>query len=117
MATSDRRAEVPEDVVRVYVVFEHAQLGEHRLLCGDSASLEDVQRLCGGEVIHLLNTDPPYNVKVEPRTNNAIAAGLSTWKPEKGAHRGVSRAISSADGKGMHHQGFDLARICGNVHG
>ena len=26
--------------------------------------------------IHLVNTDPPYNVKVEPRSNNAIAAGL-----------------------------------------
>ena len=27
--------------------------------------------------IQLVNTDPPYNVKVEPRSNNAIAAGLS----------------------------------------
>ena len=29
--------------------------------------------------IHLVNTDPPYNVKVEPRSNNAIAAGLSSF--------------------------------------
>ena len=28
-----------------------------------------------GQPIHLVNTDPPYNVKVEPRSNNAIAAG------------------------------------------
>jgi hypothetical protein len=31
-------------------------------------------------VIHLVNTDPPYNVKVEPRSNNAIAAGLSSFE-------------------------------------
>ncbi len=29
--------------------------------------------------VHLCNTDPPYNVKVEPRSNNAIAAGLSSF--------------------------------------
>jgi DNA modification methylase len=26
-----------------------------------------------------VNTDPPYNVRVEPRSNNAIAAGLSSF--------------------------------------
>jgi DNA modification methylase len=54
-------------------------LGQHRLMCGDSASVADLDRLLDGEVIHLVNTDPPYNVKVEPRSNNAIAAGLSSF--------------------------------------
>jgi DNA modification methylase len=54
-------------------------LGDHRLLCGDSSSPADVDRLLGGEVIHLVNSDPPYNVKVEPRSKNAIAAGLSSF--------------------------------------
>ena len=53
--------------------------GGHRLLCGDSSKVEDVDRLLDGQVIHLCNTDPPYNVKVEPRSNNAIAAGLSSF--------------------------------------
>lgn len=70
-------------------------LGEHRLLCGDSASAADVDRLLDGQPIHLVNTDPPYNVKVEPRSNNAIAAGLSSF----GEH-GL-----------MHHQSFDLHRL------
>jgi DNA modification methylase len=41
-------------------------------------------------------------VKVEPRSNNAIAAGLSSFP--------ASNAAASADARGMHHQGFDLAR-------
>jgi DNA modification methylase len=54
-------------------------LGNHRLLCGDSSSPTDLDRLLNGNVIHLCNTDPPYNVKVEPRSKNAIAAGLSSF--------------------------------------
>lgn len=79
-------------------------LGNHRLLCGDSSKPEDVDRLLDGQVIHLVNTDPPYNVKVEPRSNNAIAAGLSSFAATK------KNAIDNVDAKGMHHQGFDLAR-------
>jgi DNA modification methylase len=54
-------------------------LGDHRLLCGDSGIPNDVDRLLAGHSVHLVNTDPPYNVKVEPRSNNAIAAGLSSF--------------------------------------
>ncbi|MCK6458192.1 MAG: ParB N-terminal domain-containing protein, partial [Phycisphaerae bacterium] len=70
-------------------------MGDHRLLCGDSASAADVDRLLDGATIHLVNTDPPYNVRVEPRSNNAIAAGLSSF--------GTPDALT-------HHQSFDLAR-------
>ena len=69
-------------------------LGQHRLLCGDSAKPEDVDRLLDGATIHLVNTDPPYNVKVEPRSNNAIAAGLSSF----------------GEPALQNHQGFDIAR-------
>lgn len=55
-------------------------LGDHRVLCGDSSKPGDVDRLLDGQAVHLVNTDPPYNVKVEPRSNNAIAAGLSSFQ-------------------------------------
>jgi len=77
-------------------------LGDHRLLCGDSSSAPDVDRLLDGQPVHLVNTDPPYNVKVEPRSNNAIAAGNSSFPMSaKGGHgdRGLH-----------HHQSFDVAR-------
>jgi DNA modification methylase len=54
-------------------------LGPHRLLCGDAAKATDVDLLLAGQPVHLVNTDPPYNVQVEPRSNNAIAAGLSSF--------------------------------------
>src|SRR5262245_19862996 len=60
-------------------------LDKHRLLCGDSAKPADVDRLLDGEPVHLVNTDPPYNVRVEPRSNNAIAAGLSSFEAAPGA--------------------------------
>ena len=56
-------------------------LGDHRLLCGDSSKPEDVDRLLDGAGIHLVNTDPPYNVAVAPRTNNAWASGERRGMP------------------------------------
>ena len=41
------------------------QLGRHRLMCGDSTSITDVEKLCGGAMMDMLLTDPPYNVNYE----------------------------------------------------
>jgi DNA modification methylase len=45
-------------------------LGDHRLLCGDATSLEDVTRLLGGAAPVLMPTDPPYGVEYDPGWRN-----------------------------------------------
>lgn len=40
------------------------KLGRHRLMCGDSTSREDVEKLIDGEKIALVLTDPPYGVNI-----------------------------------------------------
>ncbi|AMV35225.1 Chromosome-partitioning protein Spo0J [Pirellula sp. SH-Sr6A] len=84
-------------------------LGNHRLLCGDSSSPADLGRLLAGNAIHLCNTDPPYNVKVEPRSNNAIAAGLSSFsndaasgKLKQGQGNAASFGVDHETGKPKH---------------
>ena len=44
------------------------QLGEHRLMCGDSTVITDVEKLMQGEKADLLFTDPPYNVAFNGRS-------------------------------------------------
>lgn len=48
------------------------QLGQHRLMCGDSTKAEDVQRLMAGEYADLWLTDPPYNVGYVGKTKDAL---------------------------------------------
>ena len=48
------------------------QLGEHRLMCGESVSLEDVKKLMGGAEADLWLTDPPYNVNYEGGTEDKL---------------------------------------------
>lgn len=41
------------------------QLGNHRLLCGDSTNIQHVERLMNGQKAEMLFTDPPYGVNYE----------------------------------------------------
>jgi len=40
-------------------------LGKHRLLCGDSTSMDDLAKLCDGQAVDMWLTDPPYNLAVQ----------------------------------------------------
>lgn len=47
-------------------------MGGHRLLCGDSTSIDHLERLCEGLLVDMWLTDPPYNVAYEGGTNEKL---------------------------------------------
>lgn len=47
-------------------------MGKHRLLCGDSTSIDDLRKLCGEQDVDMWLTDPPYNVAYEGKTKDAL---------------------------------------------
>ena len=48
------------------------KLGKHRLMCGDSCSTNDMEKLCDGQLVDMWLTDPPYNVAYEGKTKDAL---------------------------------------------
>jgi site-specific DNA-methyltransferase (adenine-specific) len=47
-------------------------MGKHRLLCGDSTSMDDLAKLTDGQLVDMWLTDPPYNVAYEGKTKEAM---------------------------------------------
>lgn len=63
--TEDEAPEIDEDAEPITQPGDLYELGDHRLLCGDSTKADDVNRLTEGQDVDLLVTDPPYNVAYE----------------------------------------------------
>lgn len=73
----DEEKEVVEDDFKVELPKEPKaklgdiyQLGNHRLMCGDSTKIEDVEKLMNGNKADMVFTDPPYGMKKE---NDGVA--------------------------------------------
>lgn len=46
------------------------QLGRHRLMCGDSTKIEDVEKLMDGHKADMVFTDPPYGIGKDIKNDN-----------------------------------------------
>lgn len=62
--------DVPEEAPTRVQPGDIWQLGDHRLMCGDSTSVDQIYKLMDGQKADLLLTDPPYNMAYEGAGNS-----------------------------------------------
>lgn len=55
------------------------QLGRHRLMCGDSTKIEDVEKLMDGKKADMVFTDPPYGMDLDVKNSDNLG-GKDGWK-------------------------------------
>ena len=75
LTDEDEVPEAPETPVSV--LGDIWQLGNHRLMCGDSTSIDEVDKLMDGIKPNLMVTDPPYGVNYDP-TVGAKLSGIKS---------------------------------------
>lgn len=73
-ATEDEVPELPKDPISKFG--DLYELGEHRLLCGDSTDKATVEKLMNGEKADMVFTDPPYGIDVVQ--SNSVGGGGPT---------------------------------------
>jgi len=67
--------EVPESAPAITIKGDLYILGDHRLLCGDSTMIDDVEKLMDGAKADMVYTDPPYGISIVDSKTKKVGAG------------------------------------------
>jgi DNA modification methylase len=81
-------------------------LGRHRLMCGDSTSVDAVERLMDGAAIDLVHTDPPYGIseKGDRSARGGIAKGNKLEDFDDSSTDAARDAFALCEGLGIKRQ-------------
>lgn len=75
--------EIPDTIETDIVLGDLFEIGQHRLLCGDSTQTDTFSRLLGQELADLVVTDPPYNVDYKGGTKEGLKIKNDNMSNEK----------------------------------
>lgn len=64
--------EIPDEINTNIVIGDLFEIGEHRLLCGDSTQVDTWQKVMGDKLCDMVMTDPPYNIAYIGKTKDAL---------------------------------------------
>lgn len=95
--TEDSIPDIDEESDPICKLGDIWQLGDHRLMCGDSTDKETVAELMNGEKADMVLSDPPYGMKLDTDYSGAIGILKSIGRTHKTRGNKYDKVIGDND--------------------
>ena len=93
----DEVPEAPNPMSKLGDIYE---LGHHRIMCGDSTKIEDVEKLMDGKKADMVFTDPPYGIDFSGSMSNTTKDGVMI------KHKGANQKYDTIENDSLSDEEF-----------